>query len=330
MKETILYIDAFNLFYRNYSSHPSTDENGEPNGGVIGFISQLRNYIDKFSPQYTIIVFDGDNAGYRRRNIYENYKGKKARKKRFSYLKFDEDFIEKVDNEELQIKQIYEILKYLPCIILQISYYEADDIISYLVNGNKKFNHIVVSTDQDYIQLVEENIYVYSPTKKILFDTETVSKYYNIHHKNFLYSRLISGDVSDKITGIDGVALKSLIKIFPELKDKPISNYEEFENLIINKENFKKNKKIDNLKNNIEIIRRNYKLCQLEYDNISLSSKKEISQQLLKENEKTFSIIKTKIFFIKKYLNFHFKNFEIWIKPFTFIKNKITLENVES
>ena len=81
-KPKILYIDGFNLFYQMFSTYKASDANGNPIGGFVGFISNLQKLVTKFSPQLTVVVCDGPDAGKRRRSFYSDYKGKRNRKKR--------------------------------------------------------------------------------------------------------------------------------------------------------------------------------------------------------------------------------------------------------
>lgn len=320
-KEKVILVDAFNLFYRNLSTHPSVDFNGEPNGGYIGFINQLKGFIEEFNPQYCFVVFDGGDAGFRRRQIFKDYKGKKARKKRYSYLKFDEEFTEAVDNEDEQIALIFETLQQLPVIVFQIDYYEADDIIAHLVNTLQGTENIICSSDQDYIQLVSDNTFIYSPTKKILLNKENIKEHYGILKENFLYYRTVIGDPSDKITGIDGVGAKTVIKLIPELSNKVIENLDEFLLLINNIEG--SGAKISSLKSGSDLIVRNHKLSQLNSINLSLKAIDSVNLHLEKQKDKGFSVIKLKLFFIKRGINHHIKNYEKWIRPFLFLKTKI-------
>ena len=74
-----------------------------------------------------------------------------------------------------------------------------------------------MSTDKDFLQLVDKNIRVYSPTKKLMYDEQRVLEEYGISSTNFLLYRIMDGDKSDGIPGIRGAGLKTLLKVFPWL-----------------------------------------------------------------------------------------------------------------
>ena len=74
-----------------------------------------------------------------------------------------------------------------------------------------------MSTDKDFLQLVDNDVTVYSPTKRTVYTPEKVSLEYGIHPNNFLLYRTIDGDRGDNIDGIKGIGEKKLKTAFPEL-----------------------------------------------------------------------------------------------------------------
>ena len=93
---------------------------------------------------------------------------------------------------------------------------DADDVIGYLSKHIYKNNkNAIVSTDKDFLQLVDKTTNVYSPTKKKMYDEDKVFEEYGIHPSNFLLFRMFDGDKSDGIPGVNGIGKKTLIKLFP-------------------------------------------------------------------------------------------------------------------
>ena len=62
---------------------------------------------------------------------------------------------------------------------------EADDIIAYLAkeaqNLSKKVT--IVSSDKDFLQLVDDNIEVYAPIKKKVFTKDNIKKNYRYYQR---------------------------------------------------------------------------------------------------------------------------------------------------
>lgn len=96
---------------------------------------------------------------------------------------------------------------------------EADDVIGYCSKHVFKDKVTIMSTDKDFLQLVDERIQVYSPTKKKMYDEERIKEEFGISPKNFLLYRVLDGDKSDGIPGVHGVGLKTLLKNFPWLSE---------------------------------------------------------------------------------------------------------------
>jgi 5'-3' exonuclease len=316
--ERILYIDGYNIFYQMYSRNTAKDSNAEPIGGYVGSINFLQKVIDKFKPNKVYYVFDGLSAGQRRKSLYPGYKDKRGRKHRSVNIKLGAGEIEEtVSNEDYQMGLLINALKQLPVTILTIPYYEADDIITYLVSKNNAALNIICSTDKDYLQLVRENIYVWSPQQKVLYTPEEVRIKYNVIPENFPYYRAIIGDSSDKLKGIKGIGDKTLLKHI-DFTTKPFIDIGDFWEQI---DLLEENKTLLKLKENKKEMHLMYKLMVLEPDNVSLSARELIQQQEEEQQNKTFSKFAFKFFCSKNQLDSILGNFDSWVRPFMFVKN---------
>ena len=83
----------------------------------------------------------------------------------------------------------------------------------------KETNVVLMSTDKDFLHLVNDRINVWSPTKQKLYTEETVRSEFGIIPQNLLTWRTMDGDKSDNITGMRGAGLKTVIKYFPEIAE---------------------------------------------------------------------------------------------------------------
>ena len=77
-----------------------------------------------------------------------------------------------------------------------------------------------MSTDKDFLQLVDDTTIVWSPTKKKLYNTKLVKEEFGIESKNLLLYRVLDGDKSDNIPGVYGCGIKTLVKRFQKLLKK--------------------------------------------------------------------------------------------------------------
>ena len=217
--DSVMLIDGMNLFIRVFSAIPTTNEDGVHVGGIVGFLRSLAFNINMIRPTRTIIVFDGKGGSNRRRKIFPQYKmGRKM-----SYrLNRAHDFLTREEEQQMMIRQLNRVVEYLECLpvsIMNIENCEADDVIGYLSKHIYKNNKTtIVSTDKDFLQLVDKNTQLYSPTKKKMYDEEKVFEEYGIYPKNFLLFRMFDGDKSDGIPGVNGIGMKTLVKLFPFMK----------------------------------------------------------------------------------------------------------------
>ena len=217
--DSVLLIDGLNTFIRVFSAIPTTNEDGVHIGGIVGFLRSIGYTINMVRPTRTIIVFDGKGGSNRRRKIFPQYKmGRKMSHR----LNRTHDFLTREEEKKMMIFQLNRIVEYLECLpvtLINMDGIEADDVIGYCAKHIFDNKSTIMSTDKDFLQLIDENIRVYSPTKKKMYDEEKVVEEYGISSHNFLLYRMLDGDVSDGIPGIKGVGLKSLLKYFPFLEN---------------------------------------------------------------------------------------------------------------
>ena len=214
--DSVMLIDGMNLFIRVFSAIPTTNEDGIHIGGIVGFLRSLAFNINMIRPTRTIIVFDGKGGSNRRRKIFPEYKMGRKMSYRLNRAHVS---LTRDEEKKMMIRQLNRVVEYLECLpisIMNMENCEADDVIGYLSKHIYKENKTtIVSTDKDFLQLVDETTRVYSPTKKKMYDEDKVFEEYGIHPKNFLLFRMFDGDKSDGIPGVNGIGMKTLIKLFP-------------------------------------------------------------------------------------------------------------------
>lgn len=310
--DRVLIIDGTNTYIRVWASMPDISSGGEHVGGVLGFLRSLALNVREFSPTRCIVVFDSKGGSLRRKKLYPDYKGKRTGTVSSSKITFPSPEEEKLSMKN-QFSIILQCLTHLPLHIVAVDHIEADDSIAYLCTNyftdSKKVR--IVSTDRDFLQLVNDRIEVYSPVKKVLYDEKKIKEEYGLIPQNYLLYRVIDRDTSDNIVGVSGIGRKTLLKYFPEIAEKPIDK----EYLLSRSEeevkNSKKPKKIfTSLLEHKDVINLNYQLMQLQDVDISLTSKDKIVS--LVETPCRFNIVGLRKILIREYLMNHFKDFERW------------------
>ena len=216
--DSVLLIDGLNTFIRVFTAVPTTNEDGVHIGGIVGFLRSVAFAINMVRPTRTIIVFDGKGGSNRRRKLFPEYKA--GRKMSLRLNRTTGISLTREEEHKMMIAQLNRVIEYLellPLTITTAENIEADDVIGYSAKHIFKDKVTIMSTDKDFLQLVDDRIRVYSPTKKKMYDEDAILEEYGIAAKNFLLFRTMDGDKSDGIPGIKGAGIKTLLKLFPYL-----------------------------------------------------------------------------------------------------------------
>ena len=166
----------------------------------------------------------------------------------------------------MQLQRVVEYLNTLPITVLSYDNIEADDTIGYICRQVLTESKItIMSTDKDFLQLANGRIKIWSPTKKKLYDEQTVLDEFGISSHNYIWYRVLDGDKSDNIKGVRGLGLKTIQKKLPFLSENRIVNIDEV---------------ITELPDSKDVIELNYKLMQLSDVDISGSTKTKIQEKI--------------------------------------------------
>jgi len=316
----VLFIDLLNLYCRSFASVPLTNDNGEHVGGVYGSLNALQSYIKRFEPSECIIAWEGSQSGERRRKKLREYKeGRKMVGMRRGFTTSDRDEKEAFAR---QLELLKASLDHLPMKQVAVKYLEADDAIAYMAKKVIDKKSIIITTDRDYLQLVDENISVFRPVKTKenptgeMIDLEWMHKKENIHPYNYALLKAIVGDKSDNITGVKGIGEKTARKDIHLLW----SAHEEFdiddlfEWLLGRKE-----KKYQKYLDNEELIRLNYKIIQLLELEISLASIDSLRNSYISETPK-FNSYQFRITMMSEDISP--TNIDTWLANFSILNDK--------
>ena len=220
----VLIIDGLNTFIRCWSSIPTMNDNGDHVGGVTGTLKSIGYAIRQTQPTRVVVVFDGKGGSQQRKKKFDGYKAQRDSNKlrvnrQYADLMNDEDERESMKR---QFVWLNEMLDGLPITSMIYDGVEADDVMAYITTNLLKENEqaVVMSTDKDFLQLVDDTTIVWSPTKKKMYNTSLVKEEFGIESKNLLLFRVLDGDKSDNIPGVYGCGIKTVIKRFPEITEE--------------------------------------------------------------------------------------------------------------
>ncbi len=195
----LFLLDAYALIYRSYYAFiktPRINSKGQNTSAIFGFVNTLEDVLRKENPTHIGVAFDPPGPTFRH-EAYEQYKAQREE-------------TPEVIRESVPI--IKEIIKAYNIPLLEVSGYEADDVIGTLAKEASKtgFEVYMMTPDKDYGQLVEENIYIYKPKYgssdfEILGEKEIKEKYSLKDPLQMIDLLGLMGDKSDNIPGCPGV-----------------------------------------------------------------------------------------------------------------------------
>lgn len=218
-----LLIDGNALFKLGFfGAKDMFTRDGDHIGGLYIFITILRKLLQEELYYRVFVFWDGRFGGRQRWKLYSDYKA--ARNKDFENGTQPVDIQEKTEIflirqylEELCIRQIVDDSKFGV---------EADDFIAYYCKTKKPNERITICTsDRDLAQLISNDVRIYFCDRKIrdYVSLDNYQDYFNHHQTNSKLIKIIGGDNSDSIKGIEGVQETTLLKYFPELKNREVS-----------------------------------------------------------------------------------------------------------
>jgi DNA polymerase-1 len=287
LNDRVLLVDFLNTFIRSFTGSPAMNNNGEHCGGITGFLYSLGMGIRTCNATRVIIISDGENSSSHRKKIYPEYKEKRQMK-----VNLNRAYDFKTPDEEkramtTQMLKLIEYLQYLPIQFIAMNNTEADDTISYVAKTYlpETSKVCIMSSDKDFLQLVDDRTTVWSPTKKKLYNRTSVFDEYGIYPENFLHARSFLGDTSDNIGGVDGIGLKTLKKCVPMLtEDRQVNSSEIL--MHVEQQNIERKGKLKayvNILNSKELLLLNEKLMNLKEPMIGNTEQLKVHEQLNKK-----------------------------------------------
>jgi 5'-3' exonuclease len=230
------------------------------NGIIFGFLRQILTLSKRFKTNKFLFCWDSRKSF--RKLVYPEYKAQRKVSR---------------ENHTDEEKRLYKLLleqmsilrkDILPELGFVNNYmktgYEADDIIASISKSVNDEEIVIVSTDNDLLQLLNENNCIMSD-KKIITKSDFEDSW-GIHPKSWGDVKAIAGCSTDNVKGIPGVGEKTAVKYIQG--------------------NLKKSSKVfRKIEENYDIINTNEKLVKLPFEGIGNFEIREDS--LLEENFKS-------------------------------------------
>lgn len=206
----IVIIDGNALIHRSYHALPKTlrTPSGELTNAVHGFTSILLGILEAEKPQYLAVAFDMKGPTFRD-ELMEGYKGTRA--------KTDDELIQ-------QFPRVRQVLRALSVPVFEKEGLEADDylgiVAAEVVREHEDVQVIIVTSDQDALQLVNKRVTVVAPisgyTKVRRYDRAAVKEKLGVWPEQVPDYKGLCGDSSDNIKGVPGIGKKTAVALLEQ------------------------------------------------------------------------------------------------------------------
>ena len=198
-RSRLFLIDSYGFIFRAYHARarsgapPMRTTTGLQTEAVFIFHNMVRKLRATYHPDYIAAVFESGKTF--REETYEHYKANRA--------EMPPDLAE-------QIPYIRRLLGAMRIPILQYAGFEADDVIGAIAaRAGSQNDVVIVSSDKDMLQLVNERVHMYNPVKEdIWYDPDTAEQFMGVKPSQVPDYLALVGDTVDNIPGAPGIGEK--------------------------------------------------------------------------------------------------------------------------
>ena len=194
---------------------------GLPTAATYVFVNMLRKLRDDFSPEYLAAVFDVAAPTFRDQEAEAITKVRKWDLKTQTFQEIEYHGY-KANRSEMpaelvqQVPYIRRALEAYRIPILELSGYEADDVIGTLARKATEQQYLVyvVSSDKDMMQLVNDRVLVLNPPKdNLISDAKKVEEILGVPPERVIDVMALRGDSIDNIPGAPGIGDKGSVEL---------------------------------------------------------------------------------------------------------------------
>jgi DNA polymerase-1 len=208
-KPRLFLIDSYGFIFRAYHARarsgapPMRTSTGLSTEAVYIFNNMLRKLAKDHQPAYIAAVFESGEPTHRVQEFAE-YKANRT--------ETPPDLLD-------QIPHIERVLQAMRIPILHYPGYEADDVIGTIAyrSAAEGFDVVIVSSDKDMLQLVNDKICVLNPPKdNLVCDAPKVEEILGVRPQQVIDVMALRGDSIDNIPGAPGIGDKGAIGIIEQ------------------------------------------------------------------------------------------------------------------
>lgn len=225
---TYLVIDTQNLFMRVRHGVRAPDIDQQIGMALHIILTSIKKVWNDFDGTHTVFCLEGRSW---RKDVYLPYKANRkvaANKRTPREVEEDQIFFEIMD-------QFITFLRTKTnCTVLQHPNAEADDMIARWIQLHPQDQHVVISSDSDFQQLIAKNVMIYNGIAGLLYTVDGIYDKDGKIAKNkqgndmavpdpewILFEKCLRGDPGDNVmSAFPGVRTKKLQEAFENRHDK--------------------------------------------------------------------------------------------------------------
>ncbi|RZI46869.1 DNA polymerase I [Candidatus Finniella inopinata] len=204
---TVYLIDGSGFIFRAFHALPPlSNPEGTPVGAVYGFCNILLRFMEKLQHNHVHdflgVVFDAGRQTFRQK-IYPDYKAHRP------------DAPAELVPQFALIREACDVLS-VP--YMEASGFEADDLIaSYALAAKQKgYQVVIVSSDKDFMQLVDASVQMLDPIKNRRIGTPEVFEKFGVEPGRVIDVQALMGDSSDNVPGVPGIGPKTAAELIQQ------------------------------------------------------------------------------------------------------------------
>jgi DNA polymerase-1 len=195
----LFLIDTYGFIFRAYHARarsgapPMRTTTGLSTEAVYIFHNMVRKLRASYQPEYVAAIFESGKTF--REEAYAGYKANRT--------EMPPDLGE-------QIPYIRRLLEAMRIPVLEYAGFEADDVIGAMARrASEEFDVVIVSSDKDMLQLVDERVHMYNPVKEdVWYDPAATEAFMGVKPHQVADLLALKGDSIDNIPGAPGIGDK--------------------------------------------------------------------------------------------------------------------------
>jgi len=193
---SLFLIDASPYIFRAYYALPDTIQtpDGVPANAIRGYTDFLLQILASRKHDHIVAAFDGSLTTSFRNEIYPDYKAQRE--------------LPPIELEQ-QIANCQAVTEAFGIKTIVDGRYEADDLIGTIASHCKyNFETVIVSSDKDFVQLLDDGVLLWDFARKKKYDPAAAKEKFGVHASQFVDYLSLVGDAVDNIPGVPGVGSK--------------------------------------------------------------------------------------------------------------------------